>query len=85
MNNRHVISERDQLVQLCARLGAPTSAAAATMADQLLKRCDQLAAQRGISRTEAMAYLLELVTKGSQGEAPAGFEGVRQPPARETR
>ena len=85
MNNRHVISERDQLVQLCARLGAPTPAAAATMADQLIKRCDQLAAQRGIPRVEAMAYLLDLVTKGSRGETPAGFEGVRQPPAPETR
>lgn len=76
MNNRHIIGERDQLIQLCARLGAPTPAAAATMADQLLKRCDQLAAQRGIPRIEAMAYLLELVTKGSQGEPPPGFEGV---------
>lgn len=85
MNNRHVISERDQLVQLCARLGAPSPAAAATMADQLLKRCDQLAAQRGIPRTEAMAYLLELVTKGSRGEPPAGFEGVAKTPPPETR
>ncbi|HTJ78372.1 MAG TPA: hypothetical protein VL357_05195 [Rariglobus sp.] len=81
MNNRHVIGERDQLIQLCVRLGAPTPAAAATMADQLLKRCDQLAAQRGIPRTEAMSYLLELVTKGSQGETPPGFEGVGKPPA----
>jgi len=85
MNNRHVISERDQLVQLCARLGAPSPAAAATMADQLLKRCDQLAAQRGIPRIEAMAYLLELVTKGSPGEAPAGFEGVAKSSPPETR
>ena len=85
MNNRHVLGERDQLVRLCARLGAPTPDAAATMADQLLKRCDQLAAQRGIPRVEAMAYLLDLVTKGSRGEAPAGFEGVSKPPAPETR
>ena len=76
MNNRHTISERDQLIQLCARLGAPSPTAAATMADQLIKRCDQLAAQRGIARTEAMDYLLQLVTKGSQGEPPPGFEGV---------
>ena len=81
MNNRHVISERDQLVQLCARLGAPTPEAAGIMSDQLLKRCDQLAVQRGMTRTEAMAYLLELVAKGSRGEAPAGFEGVAKPPA----
>ena len=73
------MNERDQLIQLCSRLGA-SPAAAATMADQLLKRCDQLASQRGISRPEAMAYLLELVTKGSQGEAPQGFEGVAPSP-----
>ena len=70
------MTEREQLIQLCAKLGAPSSAAAATMADQLLKRCEQLAEQRGISRLEAMSYLLQLVTKGAQGEAPPGFEGV---------
>jgi hypothetical protein len=72
------MTEREQLIQLCTKLGAPTPAAAATMADQLIKRCDQLAAQRGGSRTEAMEYLLRLVTKGSQGEAPPGFEGVKK-------
>lgn len=70
------MTEREQLIQLCTRLGAPTPAAAVTMADQLLKRCDQIAAQRGIGRTEAMGYLLQLVTKGAQGEPPPGFEGV---------
>ena len=85
MNNRHVLGERDQLVQLCARLGAPTPEAAATLADQLIKRCDQLVAQRGIPRTEAMAYLLELVTKGSRGEPPPGFEGSTAPSPPETR
>ncbi len=72
------MTEREQLIQLCTKLGATTPAAAATMADQLSKRCDQLAAQRGISRVEAMTYLLQLVTKGSQGEAPPGFEGVKK-------
>lgn len=70
------MTEREQLIQLCGKLGASTPAAAATMADQLLKRCEQLAVQRGISRVEAMSYLLQLVTKGSQGETPPGFEGV---------
>jgi len=73
------MNEREQLIQLCTQLGAPTPAAAATMADQLSKRCDQLVAQRGISRVEAMNYLLQLVTKGAQGEAPPGFEGVKKP------
>ena len=85
MNNRHILSERYQLIQLCARLGAPSPAAAAIMADQLMKRCDQLVAQRGISRTEAMDYLLQLVTKGSRGEPPPGFEGVAGGAASEPR
>lgn len=72
------MNEREQLTQLCTKLGAATPAAAATMADQLIKRCDQLVAQRGISRVEAMGHLLQLVTKGSQGEAPPGFEGVKK-------
>lgn len=70
------MTEREQLTLLCTKLGAPTQTAAVIMADQLIKRCDQLAEQRGQSRTEAMAYLLQLVTKGSQGEPPPGFEGV---------
>lgn len=73
------MTEREQLIRLCLRLGAPSPEAAATMADQLGKRCGQIAEQRGISRVEAMAYLLQLVTKGSQGEPPPGFEGVRKP------
>jgi hypothetical protein len=72
------MTEREQLIQLCSKLGASTPAAAATMADQLLKRCGQIAEQRGISRVEAMGYLLRLVTKGAQGEAPPGFEGVKK-------
>jgi hypothetical protein len=74
------MSEREQLIRLCTRLGAPTPVAAATMADQLVRRCDQLVAQRGITRVEAMAYLLRLVTMGAQGEAPPGFEGVAKKP-----
>lgn len=73
------MTEREQLILLCTKLGAPTPAAAATMADQLIKRCDQLATQRGIAHTEAMAYLLRLVTQGAQGETPPGFEGSRAP------
>lgn len=72
------MTEREQLILLCTKLGAPNADAAATMADQLTKRCDQLTVQRGISRVEAMGYLLQLVTKGAQGEAPPGFEGVKK-------
>jgi len=68
------MNELEQLTQLCLRLGAePTQAE--KMAMQLSKRADQLVAERGISRMEAMAYLLQLVTKGRNGEPPPGFEG----------
>lgn len=70
------MTEYEQLSQLCLKWGAPTPAAAAIMAEQLSKRCDQLVVKRGMSRVEAMAYLLQLVAKGAQGEAPPGFEGV---------
>ena len=72
------MNELEQLVALCQRLGASPPQARA-MALQLQKRCDQLVAARGVERVEAMRYLLELVTKGAQGESPPGFEGA--PPA----
>ena len=71
-------NERDQLVALCGRLGAaPTQAAA--MADQLLKRCDQLVAERGWTRPQAMQHLLTVLVKGRNGETVPGFEGGRPP------
>jgi hypothetical protein len=73
------MNEREQLITLCQRFGATTSQAT-TMADQLLKRCDQLAAERGVTRTEAMAHLLEILVKSRSGEAVPGFEGVLEPP-----
>ncbi len=73
------MDERTQLVTLCRRLGAQSDGAE-TMADQLIKRCDQLVRTRGITRTAAMEYLLTLLVKGSQGEAPPGFEGFATPP-----
>ena len=56
-------NELEQLTQLCRRLGAEP-AQATTMAAQLLKRADQLALERGIERTAALGYLVELVMKG---------------------
>jgi hypothetical protein len=73
------MTEHEQLVALCVKMGAG-GAQAETMATQLAKRADQLAAQRGITRVEAMAHLLQLVVKGSSGEAPSGFEGGSPPP-----
>lgn len=75
------MNEHEQLAALCVKMGAG-QAQAEVMATQLAKRADQLASTRGISRVEAMAHLLQLVVKGSRGEAPPGFEGG-PPPAGE--
>lgn len=63
------MTEREQLIELCRRLGAEP-AQAAVMAAQLEKRADQLARERGIERTAAMAYLIERVIRGRNGEPP---------------
>lgn len=73
------MNERESLIELCARLGAP-AAQAGVMADQLLKRSTQLAAERGWPRERAMEHLLTVLIKGRNGETVPGFEGV-QPPA----
>jgi len=66
------VNEHAQLADLCARLGAPR-AQAETMAAQLLKRADQLAAERGVTREAALRRLLELVVQGRAGEVPPEF------------
>ena len=75
------MNERESLVALCQRLGAP-AAQAGPMADQLLKRCGQLAEERGWPRERAMEHLLTVLIKGRNGETVPGFEGGR-PPASE--
>lgn len=64
------MNEVEQLTLAFERLGAP-HAQAATMATQLLKRADQLARERGITREAALARLLDVVVKGRAGEVPA--------------
>lgn len=73
------MTELEQLIQLCARLGAPP-AQAATMAAQLVKRADQLATERGVAREVALRGLLEVVVKGRSGEVPAAFTVAPPPP-----
>ena len=63
------MTEHEQLTRLCEQLGA-SRAQAETMATQLAKRANQLAAERGMAREVAMAQLLEKVVKGRAGEAP---------------
>jgi hypothetical protein len=66
------MTELEQLTQLCQRLGAPP-AQAATMAAQLLKRAEQIATERNISREDALRGLIEVVVKGRAGEVPVRF------------
>lgn len=75
------MSEHEQLTQLCERLGAPR-AQAATMAAQLLKRAEQHAAERGVTREAALARLLNLLVQGRAGQVPEEFAPPR-PPASE--
>lgn len=81
------MTELEQLTRLCERLGA-TPTQAATMAAQLMKRADQLAHERGMTRETALAGLLEVVIKGRAGEVPARMAGPcptpEKTPPRET-
>lgn len=64
------MTEEEQLVQLCERMGSPREQAE-IMARQLMKRADQLSATRNITRVEAMSHLLQLLLKGRKGEGPS--------------
>ena len=75
------MTELEQLSTLCLRLGADAKQAP-IMAAQLLKRAEQLAADRGLDRTTALRYLIELVVKGRNGEAPPEFPGASIPAAK---
>lgn len=66
------MTELEQLTGLCERLGA-SGAQARTMAAQLLKRAEQIAAERSIPREVALRDLLEVVVKGRAGEVPERF------------
>ncbi|HEX2860389.1 MAG TPA: hypothetical protein VHN79_02070 [Lacunisphaera sp.] len=67
------MSEIENVTQLCVRLGSSPEQAR-IMAAQLLKRADQIAAERGIRREDAMAQLLQILVQGRQGEVPAAFK-----------
>jgi hypothetical protein len=67
------MDEQARLAELCVRLGA-TGDQARAMAAQLLKRADQLAAERGQTREAALDYLLRLVVQGRSGEVPKEFQ-----------
>lgn len=71
------MDELDQLTKLCRGLGA-TPEQADAMARQLIKRTDQLAAERKQTREEAMAYLLRLLVQGRSGTVPPEFQAPVQ-------
>jgi hypothetical protein len=72
------MTEHEQLKRLCEQLGAPP-VQAAIMAGQLLKRADQLAIERGITREAALKGLLDVVIKGRAGEVPSQFAPSQRP------
>ncbi|MEO6246583.1 MAG: hypothetical protein ABIQ12_14235 [Opitutaceae bacterium] len=73
------MTELEQLVALCERLGA-SPAQAHTMAAQLLKRAEQVAIERAVTREAALKGLLEIVVKGRAGEVPSTFSPPNPPP-----
>jgi hypothetical protein len=73
------MDELERLTELCHRLGASDATQARTMASQLMKRADQLAAERAITREAAMQHLLTVMVHGRRGELPPGF--AASPPA----
>lgn len=74
------MNELDQLTELCVKLGAERGAAV-TMAAQLQKRATQFASERGVTREQAMHYLLEVLVKGRQGESLQDLSVPRPTPS----
>jgi hypothetical protein len=72
------VSELEKITELCVRLGAGPDQAA-TMAAQLLKRADQIAAERAIPREAAMAQLLEILVHGRNGVVPPAYKPSEPP------
>ncbi len=73
--------EQELLREACVRLGS-TPGQARVMAAQLLKRAEQMSAERSITKLEAMEYLLKLVVAGREGRDPGA---VLPPDHSETR
>lgn len=67
-------AEIEMLRKLFAQLGAGPDQSL-IMARQVIKRAAQVSEDRGVSRVEAMRYLIELVTKGRAGISAESFLG----------
>lgn len=68
MAGRTLMNEFDQVTSLLVRFGAEEGQAQ-VMAKQLLKRAEQISEEKGVSKVEALAGLLELVKAGRSGDS----------------
>ena len=59
----------EKITQLCVRLGS-SETQARIMAAQMIKRADQLAAERKTTRVAAMDHLLRILISGREGTVP---------------
>ena len=65
-----------QLAKVFENLGAPKDQAR-TMAVQLLRRAEQLAEEKNISRVESLDRLIQLCIRGFNGEIASDFAPTR--------
>jgi len=70
------VDEVSQLAKVFANLGAEPSQAR-TMARQILRRAEQLAAENNISRVESLDRLMRLCVRGFHGEIDPKFAPTR--------
>ena len=70
--NLYDMDEASQLAKVFENLGAPAGKAR-TMAGQLLRRAEQIAAERNISKIESLDRLIRLCVKGFHGEVDPNF------------
>ena len=66
------MDEISQLAKVFENLGAPAGKAR-IMAGQLLRRAEQIAAERNISKIESLDRLIRLCVKGFHGEVDPNF------------
>jgi 5,10-methenyltetrahydromethanopterin hydrogenase len=68
------MTEEQKVARIFVGMGAGSDQAV-RMAQQILKRAEQLMVERGLSKLEALDHLLRIATSGAQGTPPIGFEG----------
>lgn len=60
----------EKLSQLCVKLGS-SEEQARVMAAQMIKRADQIAAERKTTRVVALDHLLRILISGREGKVPS--------------